>query len=122
MDAPFYKRIWKKPPTVFPYIALFHIVLLLYFIKDTVSSPEGMELWTDPVIMLAYTVFWIFCCDLKRWAALGYIALTTINLALHMTVMFELVDHMALEKYVNILFPADTLFTFFVMFYFKNFK
>lgn len=72
----------------------------------------------QPVSMLLYTIAWVFVCDMKRWAALVYIALTTTNLLLR----FLMTDISLLNSLTDVLFPADVLFTFFVMYYFKYFK
>lgn len=109
--------MWQKPPILFPLVALFHIGLLIYYIADTLADPNGMLIWGQSVFMLLYTIFWLFCCDLRRWAALGYIAMTTLNLVLR----FVLTDTMDLVYFTDTLFPVDILFTFFVMFYFKRF-
>lgn len=117
-SIPFYKRIWQKPPILFPLVALFHVALLLYMVYDTIADPVGGWILMQPVIMLLYTVFWLFACDMKKWAAIGYILLTTANLALR----FVLKDPSALNNFTDTLFPADALFTFFLMFYFKRFE
>ena len=117
MEQSFIKRIWQKPPVLFPWVALFHVVMLCYSIWNFSSEPFPSIGWMQPFIMLLYTVSWIFACDLKRWAALVYIALTTLNLVLR----FMLTSQHDLAVYTDVLFPIDILFTFFVMFYFKRF-
>jgi hypothetical protein len=72
----------------------------------------------QPLLMLCYTVSWIFICDMKRWAALVYIALTTINLMLRFLVKSPVI----LNDLTDVLFPADVLFSFFLMFYFRQFE
>lgn len=118
MSTPFFKRIWQKPPIAFPLIALFHVGLLLYLVYDTIVDPVYSGIMAQPVIMLLYTAAWLFVCDMKKWAALVYIALTTLNLL----VRFLVVDPSLLNNYTDTLFPADVLFTFFVMFYYKRFE
>lgn len=118
MSTPFYKRMWQKPPIVFPLVALFHVGVLLYLLYDAIADPVYGAVMMQPVLMLLYTVAWLFVCDMKKWAALVYIGLTTMNLLLR----FTLVDPSMLNNYTDVLFPADVLFTFFVMFYFKRFQ
>lgn len=103
---------------VFPFIALFHIGMSLYLAYDYIADPvEGLANWR-PVIMALYALFWLFACDLKRWAALSYLALTTINLV----VRFAAADKPGMHYLLDVLFPFDILCTFFVMFYFKKFE
>lgn len=92
--------------------------MLLYLIYDSFADPVGGLILVQPVAMLLYTLAWLFVCDMRRWAALMYIALTTLNLLLR----FMLTDTMDKVYFTDTLFPADVLFTFFVMFYFKRFN
>lgn len=118
MSTSFFKRMWQKPPVAFPLIALFHVGLLLYMVYDTIAEPVYGGVMAQPAIMLLYTIAWLFVCDMKKWAALTYIALTTLNLLLR----FLVTDMSILNSYTDTLFPADVLFTFFVMFYYKRFE
>lgn len=110
--------MWTKPPVLFPLVALFHVGLLIYLVYDTIVNPVLGGVMMQPVIMLAYTIAWLFACDMKRWAALLYIGLTSANLL----VRFLIVDPQMINNFTDTLFPADVLFTFFVMFYFKKFQ
>ena len=113
----FIKRIIKKPPILFPLVALFHIVLLGKSLWDYHAEPFPSAIWVQPLWMLAYTVSWLFVCDMKKPAALIYIALTTLNL----TLRYMLTSSTALSNFTDTLFPADALFTFFVFFYYRQF-
>jgi hypothetical protein len=113
MKENFLKRITSKPPILFPMVALFHVGLLLYNIYTFADEP----LWTQMFWLLSFTISWIFVCDMKQWAAMVYIGLTTLNLMLR----FFLKSEISLSNYTDALFPADVLFTFFLMFYFKRF-
>ena len=117
MSQSFIKRIWSKPPQLFPLAALFHIAMFLLSVYNYKGDPFPSAMWAQPLYLLLFTVSWIFICDLKLWAAYTYIALTTLNLILR----FFLKDISDLDAYTDALFPADILFTFFVMFHFKKF-
>ncbi len=110
------KRFIQKPPALFPWVALFHIAMLLFSIWNYRTEPFPSMVWLQPLWMLCFTVSWIFICDMKRWAAMVYIGLTTLNLFLR----FYLKDPMLLNNLTDTLFPIDILFTFFVMFYFRQ--
>jgi hypothetical protein len=116
MRQSFIKRIWQKPPVLFPWVALFHIVMMLFSIWNYRTEPILSLAWVQPLWIVLYTITWVFVCDMKKWAALVYIGLTTLNLFLRFWLS---------EQYKNdltdTLFPLDVLFTFFVMFYFKRF-
>lgn len=116
MSAPFYKRIWQKPPVAFPWIAIGHIAFLLYLVYDAVTDPIGGLMLVQPLYMLLYTIAWLFVCDMKKWAAYAYVGLTTLNLVLRIA----LVNEMDKVYFTDVIFPADILFTFFVLFYYKK--
>jgi hypothetical protein len=107
-------RFIKKPPVMFPLVALFHIVLLAYNIYDASSEHITSLYWLQPLWMLAYTIAWLFVCDMRRWAAYTYIAITTINMAVHFFVKDEL--------YHSSLFLIDAVFAMIVMAYIKRFE
>lgn len=116
-DMPYYKRIWKKSPAVFPWIGIFHVGLLLYMLYSYIADPVSGWILMQPVFMVTFTIIWLFVCDMKKWAAFAYLGLTTLNLILR----FVVTDQSILNNFTDTLFPADILFTFFVMFYFKQF-
>ncbi|MCD6062244.1 MAG: hypothetical protein K0R82_155 [Flavipsychrobacter sp.] len=103
---------------LFPLVALFHIGLLLYSIYDYSSEPFGSAIWVQPLWLLAYAISWLFICDMKKLAAYSYIGLTALNLILR----FVLKSPTDLAYFTDALFPADILFTFFVLYYFKSFE
>ncbi|HEY9178696.1 MAG TPA: hypothetical protein VIN07_13450 [Flavipsychrobacter sp.] len=116
MSAPFYKRIWQKPPIAFPWIAVGHVALLLYLVYDVLAGQIDGWLLIQPLYILCYTIAWLFVCDMKKWAGYAYTGLTTLNLMLHLALTSE-IDR---TYFVSMIFPADVLFTFFVLFYYKK--
>ncbi|WP_276133539.1 hypothetical protein [Polluticoccus soli] len=114
----FIQRFIKKPPVLFPLVALFHIGLLLYSIYDYSSEPLSSPIWLQPIWLLAYAVSWLFICDMRKWAAYAYLGLTALNLILH----FALKSPTDLAYFTDALFPVDILFSFFVLFYFRYFE
>jgi glycerol-3-phosphate acyltransferase PlsY len=118
MSVPFIKRIWQKPPIAFPLIGLFHVGILGYILYDNISDPIGGLIWMQPISMLVYTVLWLLICDLKKWAALGYMGVTTANLIARMLIT----DHMVEVYFLNVLFPADVIFTIITLIYYKKFE
>lgn len=116
MGLPLYKRIWQKPPMAFPWIAVGHVAYLVYLVVDAIVDPVGTLMLVQPLYMLLYTIAWLFVCDMKKWAAYAYVGLTTLNLLLRMALTAE-IDK---AYFTDVIFPADVLFCFFVLFYFKR--
>lgn len=110
----FVERFIKKPPVVFPLVALFHIGLLVFSIINASTESLSSLIWLQPLWMLVYTVAWLFICDMKRWAAYAYIGVTTLSLLLHFLVKEEL--------YHSSLFLIDAIFAMIVMAYIKRFN
>ncbi len=110
----FVERFIKKPPTLFPLVALFHIALLAYSIFNAWGEPFSSSIWIQPLWMAAYTFVWLFVCDMKRWAAYTYIGITTANLAVHF------ID--SSRYYESSLFLIDVLFSMILMAYIKRFN
>ena len=117
----FFRDIVKKPPLVFPYMALFHVVMFLFTLWTYRTEPVFSVGWIQPLWMLLYTVFWLFVCDMRKWAAWGYLAITTFNLVLK----FSLHSKADVDLYVSTMSTAiylDVLFSFFILFYYKRFE
>jgi len=114
----FIKDITHKPPYLFPWVALFHLVMLFYSIWNFRTEPFPSLGWIQPLWMLGYTVFWFFVCDMRKWAAYGYLGLTMLNLILY----FSLKNSLDSALYVSSLFLVDVFFSFFILFFFRRFE
>ena len=68
--------------------------------------------------MAGYTTFWLSACYMRKWGALGYMALTLLN-----TLLFILLKS-PIEKslYTSSIFLVDCLFCFFLLYFYKHFK
>ena len=106
---------WIKPPTLFPWAALFHVGITAHAIW--VFRAEPALAWFYPVSLIIYTVFWFFVCSMHRWAAIGYVLFTSVNLLLQ-----NLFQEGVWHSFGGALFPLDILFSFFVLFYYKRFS
>lgn len=117
-QLPFLKRIFTKPPIALPIILVFHIIWWGYSIySNAASQPFPSALWTESLWLLGYTVCWLFICDLKKQAANGYIAITILNLILRFTLTGN-----NREFYTDVIFPADLIFCFFLLLFYKRFS
>jgi len=110
----FVRDLIKKPPQLFPLVALFHIAMLIYTVWNDIS---GSYEWIQILWVLGYTFFWLFICDMRKWAAIGYLILTVTDVILR----FTLKSPTSLDLYVSDMFILDVLFSFFVLFYYKRF-
>lgn len=112
----FIKRFWQKPPLAFPLIALFHIGLLVYILYRDMTAPEDAILG-QTATMLLYTIAWLLVCDMRKWAVFVYMGLTTANL----WARFVIDDTMIRNNFTDVIFPADVVFTFILLLYYKKF-
>lgn len=103
---------------MFPLVALFHVVMLLYGIWQYSTEPFPSAIWMQVLWMLLFTIAWVFICDMKRWAALLYIGLTITNILLR----FFLTSSVDISNYTDAFFPADILFSFFILFFYRRFE
>jgi len=111
----FFRDLIKKPPQLFPLVALFHIAMLIYAVFADIGNPD-MTVQIQVYWMLAYTIFWLFVCDMRKWAAIGYLLLTVTNLVLNIPLRTT-----AYSGYGSHMFILDVLFSFFLLFYYKRF-
>lgn len=112
----FARDIIKKPPVIFPWIALFHVLIFFYEVwlyGDMLDTPKG---WLQPGWMLVYAVVWIYVCDLRKWAGLTYVGLSLLNLILY----FNLTNPFTRDLYCSPLYLIDMLFSFFILFFYKR--
>lgn len=113
-------RYFTTAPLVFPLIGLFHLYLsiaeVLNYVGD--SSVHSVYLFR-PAFFILFTVFWIGCCFLKHWAALGYLALTMATISFN----FFGPDGMFKHAVGDVLFapvPVNLLCAFLVLFYYPR--
>ncbi len=117
MRRSFLGRIMTKPPMLFPWVALFHLLMFLYSLWNYKEFPFPSEYWT-PVLWLAlYCFTWLFVCDLKRLAAFVYIGLTIVHILLQYFLRFE--SEVAL--YTPPMVWMYILFSFFILAFFRRF-
>lgn len=110
-------RMWRKPPVIFPLLAVFHLAITLHACWLYIEG-GGFDIisWMHPLSLGCYTVAWFFLCDLRKWAAYVYIGLTSLNLLLqNLTPPFS-----TAHAFAGSLFPADLIFTFFILVYYKR--
>ncbi len=120
MQDNFLKRIITKPPFLFPWIAGAHLLMVIYTIWLYHTEPFPSIGWLQPLWALGFTISWLFVCDLKKWAAYTYLALTSADLLIYYFVKYPGGDN----PYATILLLAYLVifFSFLVLFFFKKFE
>jgi len=116
--ASFFKNLLQKSPIAFPWIALFHFVMIIMSVWSALMTPLLSEGWIQPVWAILFSFFWVFVCDLKKWAAYAYIFLTTLSLLLR----FYLLSPSNAIIYSFCFYEIIILFSFFILFYFKRYE
>ena len=110
--------IVKEPPVLFPLVALFHVLWLTWAFVTLMGGPIGAPDLLRVAWMAAYTFFWIGACDMRKWAALGYMGITILNFIL----FFSLKSIYDKDVYTSSIFLLDGLFSFFLLVYYKRFR
>lgn len=115
-------KLLRRPPILFPLVALFFVFMCaveMYLFWGDTSIYKVYLL--RPVVMMVYTVFWVGCCLLKKWGAVGFVTLSILQLCL---ILFlpEADDHFK-DAVVNNFFskyPINLGLSFLLLFYFKR--
>jgi hypothetical protein len=113
----FISDIFRKPPILFPLVAVFHVVWFFICLLSLVQQP-GTSTYVGMLWMLVYSIFWIGVADQRKWAAMGYIGITVVDII----IWYMAYAHGTTSPYQSPLFLIDILFSFFIMFYFKRFR
>ncbi len=104
---------------LFPLVALFHILLLLWTSWSDRTSPfPGME-WLEVLWMAGYTFFWLAVCDLRKWGLFGYVLITFADILLFLAVRNKWIS--ATDCYSN-LRGIDAIFSVILLFFYKRFR
>ena len=112
------RRIWLRPPVAFPLILLYHVVMLCWMVYDVIVEQLSGGILFQPFSMALYTIAWFLVTyNLKRWTGYLYLGLTTLNLAAR----FLITNPLDRAYYIDVLFPADIIFTFVILLYIKKF-
>lgn len=110
----FFEKYIKRPPVVFPLVALFHIVLFGYTVYIDADIMFSTPIWIQVLWMFLYTFSWIFVWGLKRWALYTYVALTLCSIIVRLTVDDSF--------YHSSLFLTDIIFSMLGLAYIKRFS
>lgn len=110
--------MFRRPPILLPIVGIAHILGLFYTLWQC-RNIEGFSIqWLQLTWMMAYTFFWLACCNLKRWGVYGYLALTIANTVIYITAT-SLITR---DAYTSKMFIIDVIFSFFLIIYYKRFQ
>jgi hypothetical protein len=118
MDSSNIKRFWNTAPILFPFAALFHIVILISSIYTLYPTPITQIDWIRPLLIFVYTSLSIFICNLNKKAALAYIILTLLTLTVAVYSGFG----SDWGKFAEALVPINLIISIFILVYYKKFK
>lgn len=132
------KRYFTTAPIIFPLIGLFHIGIFIYQSISWVGAPVGFMYQLRPVVLAAYTVAWIGACFLRKKYATTYLVLTIILVSFYYLFpekhiynsdwqnifQYLLVQvahlHDAVSDILLYPLPANILFSFIILFYYRR--
>lgn len=114
------KSFFTSAPIAFPMIAIFHIWLTISEAINYIGDTSVFPIYSlRPIILLLYTIFWIGCCYMKRWAGFGYLVLTLVNVSFHLFGPPSILKQ-AVGDLLFLPVPVNLLFCFLILFYFKR--
>ena len=117
----FIRDVIRKPPAPFPWIALFHAAMFLLLLLLHWGQPVT-DYFVEILWMVGFTTCWLYICDLKRWAAYGYLGLTVANMVLFLIFLNKPGGDILMDTYVSALLIPALIFSFFVLFFFRRFN
>lgn len=106
----------KNTPLLFLLVAVFHIVIAVHAIYS--FHDVDLRDWLHPLLIVLYTLLWLWVCTMRKAAAYSYIGLT---------IVCTLIAFVLAPQYPNLisfdtpLFPIDMLFSIIILVYFKKF-
>ncbi len=112
------QRYWREQPIIFPFVALFHLYLLIRYLISMGGYFDQINYLAQGVWLLVATLLAVFICSMKRWANVGYILLTIAGLLL----AYLLPVGKEWKELNTVLFPFDLLMCVFLLFYYKRFR
>jgi len=114
------KKFFTSAPIAFPVIALFHIWLTVSEAFNYIGDTSVFLVYSlRPLVLLAYTVFWIGCCYMKRWAGFCYLVLTMFNVSFYLFAPQSILKQ-AIGDLLFSPIPVNLLFCFLILYYFKR--
>jgi hypothetical protein len=116
------KRYFTKMPVFFPLIGLFLLAITANeFWSYATDSDFGFIYWLRPLLFLVYALLWIPICFAQKWAALGFLVVSILGMALNLFGPDIQLKHAIGDVLIKPI-PINVLFSFLVLFYFRRLK
>lgn len=112
------KSFFSKPPILFPLAALFHLILLLLSAAILWPTPLSQPEWLAPLANLLFTASAFMVCSMRKLAALVYVGLSMLCLAL----MYFGAAESSARIFGQALFPLNLILSFFILLLYKRFR
>lgn len=131
------KKYFTTAPIIFPLVGLFHIVLLIVFCFSSFTGDLSRSYFQlRPVVMGLYTWFWIGVCFLQKRYANSYLIFTIVMVCFYFFLTLPLNNYDGqgffdtlyknfihiIDAVSEILLPANLLFSFLILFYYRRMK
>ena len=115
-------RYFTLMPIFFPLIGLFLLGLTLMEAFNYIGDDSISRLyWLRPVVLLLYFLTWAGACLARKVPAIGFVALTIINVAAYLFGPDVLLKR-ALGDLLFVPIPVNLLFSFLLLFFFRKMK
>jgi len=111
----FLNDIVRKPPLLFPLVALFHVLWLLWTIWDDRKEPMDIA-WLQVVWLAVFVFLWIEISDLRKWAAIAYFIFTLLDVSLALAAK----TNIAYFFYPCNLVGFDVLFSVLILIFYRR--
>lgn len=116
------KRYFKQMPVFFPLVGLFLLVMAgMEFWNYASDGGYLLIYWSRPVLFLVYALLWIPICFAKKWAALSFLILSILGMAFFLFGPDITLKHAIGDVYI-LPVPANILFSFLVLFFYRKLK
>lgn len=121
-DQNLIKRYFTQMPIFFPLVGLFLLAIaLIEFWSYAGDSDFGPIYWLRPILFMAYAILWIPICYAKKWAALSFLVLSILGMAFYLFGPDIVLKH-AIGDVLIMPVPANILFSFLILFYYRKMK
>lgn len=119
----FFELFFKRPPVVFPIVALFLIFFTIYDATQWIGNENVMYLnWWRPVPIAIYTVFWIAATLFKRWGAIAFVIFTILHLAAIIFLKESMWVGRLLDNFMVNPVPLALIFSAILLIYYRKIK
>jgi len=116
------KRYFTAMPILFPLIGLFLLTMAgLEFWNYGTDSGYMLIYWLRPILFAVYALLWVPVCFARKWAALSFLIVSILGMAYFLFGPDNNLKH-AIGDVLILPIPANVLFSFLLLFYYRRMK